>query len=79
MESSSIVEKLHEELGEYEKIVNCKICVNSRKQVNLFFLGIYRLLSIFSLEIGNFGNILVFNICACFQEYINNGEILFLL
>lgn len=33
MESSSVVEKLHEELGEYEKIVNCKICVNSRKQV----------------------------------------------
>lgn len=33
MESSSVIEKLHEELGEYEKIVNCKICVNSRKQV----------------------------------------------
>lgn len=33
IESSSVVEKLHEELGEYEKIVNCKICVNSRKQV----------------------------------------------
>ncbi|CAK9319213.1 unnamed protein product [Citrullus colocynthis] len=33
MESSSVVEKLHEELGEYEKIVNCKICVTSRKQV----------------------------------------------
>ncbi|XP_022924474.1 E3 ubiquitin-protein ligase BRE1-like 1 isoform X1 [Cucurbita moschata] len=33
MESSSVVEKLHEELGEYEKIVNCKICVDSRKQV----------------------------------------------
>lgn len=37
IESSSVVEKLHEELGEYEKIVNCKICVNSRKQVNFFF------------------------------------------
>ncbi|XP_022145595.1 E3 ubiquitin-protein ligase BRE1-like 1 [Momordica charantia] len=33
MESSSVVEKLHEELREYEKIVNCKICDNSRKQV----------------------------------------------
>ncbi|XP_022944813.1 E3 ubiquitin-protein ligase BRE1-like 1 [Cucurbita moschata] len=33
MKSSSVVERLHGELGEYETIVNCKICVNSRKQV----------------------------------------------